>query len=193
MIVDCSEYCGGYSRDGREPIFCEGYSVSEDHKVEAQLFTDKGMTWFAALQVQDLAKIILRGESSQGWTDANGSAAFPTTRQLLEGIFPEIVGQLKWQQTQGIHGQQQELFKKMTSSVLIAWWLEEKRSEEICANQPESGSWKKTQKRQSQKRHRNRPSRYHRSRRWQRSRSRFRHRKNLAKMSKREWVWLKTG
>ena len=68
------------------------------------------MTWFAALQVQDLARIILRGKSSQGWTDADGSAAFPTNQQFIEGTLPEIVGQFKWQRMQGIHEQQQELF-----------------------------------------------------------------------------------
>ena len=97
------------------------------------------MAWFAALQVQDLAKTILRGEEPvEERTDLQGNAAFPTTRKFLEGILLEIVGQLKWQRRQGFHEQQQELLKIM-ASVVMAWTLEEKRSEDINANQPESG------------------------------------------------------
>ena len=88
MSVDCSGFCGGYSRDGGEPICREGYSVSENHKVETQRLTDKRMAWFAALQVQDLAKTILRGERPvEEWTDAQGNVAFPTTQELLEREF----------------------------------------------------------------------------------------------------------
>ena len=79
----------------------EGYSVSEDHKVETQRLTDKRMAWFAALQVQDLAKKILRGEERvEEWTDVQGSAAFLTTQEFLEATLLEIVGLLKWQRRQ---------------------------------------------------------------------------------------------
>ena len=88
----------------------------------------------------DLAKTILRGEEPvEEWTDAQRNAAFPTPQEFLEGILIEIVGQLKWQRKHGFHEQQQELFKIM-ASVVMAWTLEEKRSEEISANQPESGT-----------------------------------------------------
>ena len=81
MTVDCSGFCGGYSRNGGELICWEGYSVSEDHKAETQRLTDKRTVWFAALQVQDLAKTILRGEEpAEEWTDPQGNAAFPTPR-----------------------------------------------------------------------------------------------------------------
>ena len=111
MIVHCSGFCGGYSRNGGEPICLEGYSVSEDHKVETQCLTDKRMAWFAALQVQNLVKTILRGEDPVAeWTDAQGNAAFPTTQEFLKGIILDIVGQLKWQRRQGFHEQQQELY-----------------------------------------------------------------------------------
>ena len=131
MIVDCSGFCEGSSRDGGEPICWEGYSVSEDHKVEIQLFTDKRMASFAAMRVHNLAKTILRGEKPvEERTDAQGSVAFSTNQQFVKGIIQEIVGQLKWQQEQGIHEQQQELFKIM-ASVLIAWSLEEKQSKEL--------------------------------------------------------------
>ena len=104
MIVDCRAYCNGYSRDEGERVCWEGCSVSEDHNVEAQLFTDKRMTSFAALQAQDLAKTILRGEKSvEEWMDARGKAAFPTAQKFLEVVLQEIVDQLKWQQRQGIH------------------------------------------------------------------------------------------
>ena len=54
------------------------------------------------------AKAILRGEKPvEEWADAQGSTAFPTTQQFLEGIPQEIVGQLIWQQRQGIHVRQQ--------------------------------------------------------------------------------------
>ena len=139
MIVDCSSFCGSYSRNGGETICCQGYSVSENHKVETQRLTDKRMAWFAALQIQDLAKTILRGEEPvEEWTDAQGNAAFPTTQEFLEGVLLEIVGQLKWQRRQGFHEHQQELLKRM-ASVETAWTLEENRSEGINANQPESG------------------------------------------------------
>ena len=57
------------------------------------------MAWFAALQVQDLAKTILRGEESvEEWADAQGNAAFPTTQEFLKGILLEIVShQGAWQ------------------------------------------------------------------------------------------------
>ena len=139
MIVDCSGFCGGYRRNGGEPICWEGYSVSEDHKVETQRLTDKRMAWFAALHIQVLAKTILRGEKPvEEWTDAQGNAAFPTSQEFLEGILLEIVGQLKWQRRHGFHEQQQELNKTM-ASVVMAWTLEEKQSEGISANQPVSG------------------------------------------------------
>ena len=97
------------------------------------------MAWFAALHVQDFSKTILRGEEPvEEWTDAQGNAAFPTPQKFLEGILLEIVGQLKWQRRHGFHEQQQELYKTM-ASVVMAWTLEEKRSEEISANQPKSG------------------------------------------------------
>ena len=48
MIVDCNEFCDGYCRDGGESICWEGYSVSEDHKVETQLLADKRMALYAA-------------------------------------------------------------------------------------------------------------------------------------------------
>ena len=84
------------------------------------------MAWFAALQGQDLAKIILRGEEPvKGWADAQGNAAFPTPQELLEEILLEIVGHLKWQRRHGFHEQQQELLK-MVASVVMAWTLEEK-------------------------------------------------------------------
>ena len=93
------------------------------------------MAWFAALQVQDLAKTILRGEKPiEEWTDAQRNAAFPTPQEFLEGILLEIVSQLKWQRRHGFHEQQQELFETTAS---VAWALEEKRSEQISANQPE--------------------------------------------------------
>ena len=59
-------------------------------------------------------------------------------KKFLEEILLAIVGQLKWQRSQGFHEQQQELFKIM-ASVVMAWTLEEKRSGKISANQPESG------------------------------------------------------
>ena len=59
MIVDCSGFCGAYSRNGGEPICWEGYAVSEDHKVDTQRLTVKRMAWFAALHIQDFAKTIL--------------------------------------------------------------------------------------------------------------------------------------
>ena len=106
MIVDCSGFCRGCSRIGGQPICWEGYSVSEDHNVETQRLTDKRMAWFAALQVQGLAKTILRGEEPvEEWTDAQGNAAFPTPQEFLEGIILEIVGQLKYQRRHGIHEQ----------------------------------------------------------------------------------------
>ena len=44
MVVDCSGFHGGYSsRNGEEPICWDGYSVSEDHKIEAQRLPDKRM------------------------------------------------------------------------------------------------------------------------------------------------------
>ena len=87
MVVDCSGFCRGYSRNGGEPICWEGYPVSEHHKVETQRLTDKRVAWFAALLVQNLAKTILRGEEPVAeWTDARGNAAFPTTQEFLEGI-----------------------------------------------------------------------------------------------------------
>ena len=139
MIVDCSGFCGGYSRNGGEPTCWEGYSISEDHKVETQRLTDKRMAWFAALQVQGLAKTILRGGEPVGeWTVAQGNAAFPTPQEMLEGILLKVVGQFKRQRRHGFYEQQQELYKTMPSAVM-AWTLEEKRSEEISANQPESG------------------------------------------------------
>ena len=139
MIVDCSGFCGGYSQNGGEPNCWECYSVSEDHMVETQRLTDKRMAWFAALQVQDLAKTILRGEEPvEEWTDAQGNASVPTPEDFLEGTLLEIVDQLKWQRRHGFHEQQQELFKTKVS-VVMAWTLEEKRLEEISANQPESG------------------------------------------------------
>ena len=55
MIVDCSSVFGGYSRNRGESICWEGYSVSEDHKVETQRLIDKRMAWFAAVQVQSFA------------------------------------------------------------------------------------------------------------------------------------------
>ena len=138
MIVDRSGFCGGYSRNGGEPICWEGYSVSEGHKVETQRLTDKRMAWFAAFQVHNLAKTILRGEEPVAeWADAQGNAAFPTTREFLEGIILEIVGQLKWQRRQGFHEQQQEVYKIIASA--MTWIPEEKRLEEINANQPEWG------------------------------------------------------
>lgn len=74
----------------------EGSSVSEDHKAKTQLGAHKSMAWFSAMQVQDFAKTILRGENPiEEWTEAQGSAALPTTQQFLEGILQEIVGQLK--------------------------------------------------------------------------------------------------
>ena len=139
MIVDCSGFCAGYSRNGGESNCWEGYSVSEDHKVETQCLTDKRMAWFAALQVQNLARTILRGEEPFAeWTDAQGNAAFPTTQEFLKEIILETVGQLKWQRRQRFHEQQQELYK-IIASVVIAWTSEEKRLEEINADQPESG------------------------------------------------------
>ena len=136
MIFDCSVFCAGCSRDVGEPICWEGYSVSEDHKVETQCLTDNRMAWFAALQVQDLAKTTFRGEELiEEWRDAQGNAAFPTSQEFLEGIILEIVGQLKWQRRQGFYEQQQELYKLMAS---VAWALKEKQSEEINANKPES-------------------------------------------------------
>ena len=110
MSVDCSGLCGGYSRNGGEPICWEDYSVSENHNVETQCLTDKRMAWFPALQVQDLAKTIFRGEEPvKKWTGAQGNAAFPTPQEFLEEILLEIVGQLKWQRRHGFHEQQQEL------------------------------------------------------------------------------------
>ena len=110
MIVDCSGFSGGYSRDGGEPICSVGCSVPEYHKVETQLDAHKAMACHGAHQLRDLATTILRREKPvEEWTDAQGNAAFPTTQQYLEGIIHEIVGQLKWQQRQGIHEQQQEL------------------------------------------------------------------------------------
>ena len=96
MIVDCSGFCGGYSRNGGEPICWEGYLVFEGHKVETKRLTDKRLAWFAALQVQDLVKTILRGkEPVEERTDAQGNAAFPTPQEFLEEILLKIVGQLK--------------------------------------------------------------------------------------------------
>ena len=46
---------------------------------------------------------------------------------------------MKWQRRHGFHEQQQELYKTI-APVVIAWIAEEKRLEEINANQPESGS-----------------------------------------------------
>ena len=139
MIVDCSGFCGGYRRNGGDPICWEGYSVSEDHKVETQRLTDKRMAWFAALHIQGFATTILRGEKPvEEWTDPQGNAAFPTSQEFLEGILLKIVAQLKWQRQNGFHEQQQELNKTM-ASVVMAWTLEEKQSEGISANQPESG------------------------------------------------------
>ena len=111
MIVDCSGFCGGYSRNGEEPICWGGYAVSKDHKVETQRLTDKRMAWFAALHIQDLAKTILCGEGPvEEWTDAQGNAAFPTPQEFLEGILLEIVGQLKWQRRHGFHELQHKLY-----------------------------------------------------------------------------------
>ena len=74
----------------------KGSSISEDPKAKTQLGAHKSMAWFAAMQVQDFAKTILRGEHPiEEWTDAQGSAALPTIQQCLEGILQEIVGQLK--------------------------------------------------------------------------------------------------
>ena len=59
------------------------------------------MAWFAALQVQGLAKTNiaktnLRGEKLvEEWTDAQGNAAFPTTQQIIQGILQEMIGQWK--------------------------------------------------------------------------------------------------
>ena len=78
-----------------------------------------------------------RSQSRNGQT-TQGNVAFPTTQQFLERILQEIVSQFKCQQRQGIHEQQQELFKIM-ASVVIAWSLDEKQSEKITANQPEWG------------------------------------------------------
>ena len=66
-----SSFCGGYSRNGGEPICWEGYSVIEDYKVETKRLTDKRTAWFAAFQMHDLSKTILRGkEPVEEWTDA---------------------------------------------------------------------------------------------------------------------------
>ena len=99
------------------------------------------MAWLAALQVQNLAKTILCWEEPVAeWTGAQGNAAFLTTRDFREGILLEIVGQIKWQRRQGFHEQQQEL-NKIIASVVKAWISEEeKRLEEIHANQSESES-----------------------------------------------------
>ena len=52
--------------------------------ISTQRLSDKRMAWFAALQVQDLAKTILRGEDPvEEWTDAQGNAAFPTPQEFL--------------------------------------------------------------------------------------------------------------
>ena len=78
--------------------------------IEIQRLTDNRMACFAALQGQDLAKTILRGEEpAQESTGAQGHAAFPTPREFLEGILLEIVVQLKYTQRQGFHEQQQDL------------------------------------------------------------------------------------
>ena len=141
MVVNyCNGLCGDYSRDGEKPFCWVDFSVPEDHKVETQLGTHKAMAWHAAYQIQDLDKTILRGEKPvEELTDAQGNeAAFSTTQQFLEGSLQKIIGQLKWQQRQGIYEQQQELFKIM-ASVIIALSLEEKRSEEINTNRPEPG------------------------------------------------------
>ena len=186
MIVDCSGFCGGYSRNGGDTICWEGYSVSEDHKGETQRLTDKRMAPFAALQVQGLAKTILRGEEPvEEWTDAQGNAAFPTPQEFLEGILIEIVGRLKYQRRHGFHEQQQELFKIMASVVRRGHWRKGDRRKLAQINRSRE-RWKRTLKRQSKKRHRNRPSRCRRSSRWQRSRwPSCRHRKQLAEMSTR--------
>ena len=99
IMVDCSDICGGYSRDGGKQIFWEENSVSEDQKVEGQLGVYKGKALFAAFRVQYCAKTIRRGETPvEEWTDAQRGAAFPTTQQLLEGIIQGVTGQFKWQQ-----------------------------------------------------------------------------------------------
>ena len=64
MIVDCNGFCGGYSRDGGEPICWVPYAVPEDHKGETQLDAHKAMAWHAAYQFQDLAKTIFRGQKT---------------------------------------------------------------------------------------------------------------------------------
>ena len=175
-----------YSRIKGEPISWEGYSVSEDHKVETQRLTDKRMAWFAALQVQDLAKTNLRGEEPvEEWTDAQGNAAFPTTQEFLEGILLEVVSQLKWQRRPGFHEQQQELLKLM-DPVVIAWTLEEKRSEKISANKTTgvTGRLEKGAEAAEPETPFNRPHRYRHSSHWQRSRwPSCRHRNKLAEMS----------
>ena len=61
----------------------------------------------------------------------------PGDSTIPRGILREIVYQLKWKRRQEIHEQQQKLLNIMTS-VIIAWPLEEKRSEGINVNQPES-------------------------------------------------------
>ena len=84
MIADCSGFCGGYSGKGGDQISWEGCSDSEDHMVETQRLTDNRMACFAALQVQDLAKTIFRGEEPpQESTGAQGHAAFPTPQEFL--------------------------------------------------------------------------------------------------------------
>ena len=122
-----------------------------------------------------------KSQSRNGQTP-KGTLHSPTPQDFLEGILLEIVGQLKWQRRHGFHEQQQELYKQM-ASVVMAWTLEKKRSEGISANQPESGKLEEDAEAAEQKRHTNRPSRYRRSSRWQRSRwPSCRHRKKLAEM-----------
>ena len=55
--------------------------------------TDKRMAWCAALQVQNLAKKILRREEPvEEWIYTQGNAAFPMTQEFLEEILLEIAG-----------------------------------------------------------------------------------------------------
>lgn len=78
--------------------------------------------------------------------DDQGSSAFPTTQQFLEGILHEIVGQLKWQHRQGTHAMQQELLESMASTLIARSWDEKNKEGEFCENQSESGRLQKDEK-----------------------------------------------
>ena len=92
MIVDCSGVGGGYSRDGGEPICSQGYPVSQDHKIETQRFTDKRMAFFAASQVRDLAKAVLRREVSRGMDRRSRERCIPDDSTIRTANSPRDSG-----------------------------------------------------------------------------------------------------